>query len=49
MACPKCCLIAMLDHDVAPDGTVTPSVECAKEGCSFHENVRLLGWAERKA
>lgn len=46
MACPKCMLIAMLDHEIAADGTLTPSVQCAKEGCSFHESVRLVGWGK---
>lgn len=34
----------LLDHEIADDGTVTPSVECPIEGCGFHENVRLIGW-----
>ena len=43
--CPICGTLAMLiDHEIAPDGTVTPSVVCPTEGCDFHEFVRLEGW-----
>ncbi len=43
--CPKCGNLAMLiDHKIAPDGTVTPSVVCPHEGCTFHEFIRLEGW-----
>lgn len=31
-------------HQVAPDGTVTPSYVCTVTGCTFHEWVRLAGW-----
>lgn len=38
----------LLDHEIASDGTVTPSVVCNGipngEGCSFHEMVKLEGW-----
>ncbi len=35
----------LIEHDIAEDGTVTPSVECNNE--DFHEkNVRLVGWQE---
>jgi len=43
--CPVCGTTGMLfDHAIAPDGTVTPSVVCPKEGCTFHEMIRLEGW-----
>ncbi len=43
--CPKCGQLGSLsDHDIAPDGTVTPSVVCPHEGCTFHENIKLEGW-----
>lgn len=39
---------ALLDHEIASDGTVTPSVVCNGipdgEGCDFHEMVKLEGW-----
>lgn len=44
-SCPKCGQVALLDHEISGDGTVTPSVECAKPGCSFHDDIRLVGWA----
>ena len=45
----------LLDHEIAADGTVTPSVVCdgipawptrgiAAEGCDFHDHLRLVGW-----
>lgn len=33
-----------LDHEIAPDGTVTPSVQCPEDGCSFHDMVKLANW-----
>jgi hypothetical protein len=45
--CPGCGQIATLDHDVADDGTVTPSLVCPVEGCNFHEFVRLDGWVTK--
>jgi hypothetical protein len=43
--CPKCGLEAsLLDHEIAADGTVTPSMQCPKDGCDFHETVLLEGW-----
>lgn len=34
----------LVDHAIAPDGTVTPSVVCPSVGCTFHEFIRLEGW-----
>lgn len=42
--CPLCNFSGALDHDVANDGTVIPSVECPREGCTFHDTVKLLDW-----
>jgi hypothetical protein len=33
------------EHEIAADGTVTPSVVCTESGCDFHDFVRLEGWA----
>lgn len=41
--CPKCSYAAALDHEIAADGTVTPSVECPS-GCGFHDAVKLADW-----
>lgn len=35
----------LLDHTIAPDGAVSPSVVCPQEGCTFHDSVRLEGWS----
>lgn len=43
-----CCVnghIASLSgHDIAADGTVTPSLVCPEDGCIFHEFVQLDNW-----
>jgi hypothetical protein len=46
MACPGCGLVhGLSDHEIAPDGLVTPSVVCSDEpNCSFHAHVRLADW-----
>jgi hypothetical protein len=42
--CPQCPTLGALagTHDIAADGTVTPSVVCPN--CSFHEWIKLDGW-----
>lgn len=43
MECPRCgAWGTLLDHSIAPDGTVSPSVECV--ACGFHDHVKLVGW-----
>jgi hypothetical protein len=37
-------LAVLIDHDIAKDGTVTPSVVCPNGNCAFHDYVRLDGW-----
>ncbi len=32
------------EHDIAGDGTVTPSVECTVDECGWHEHIKLEGW-----
>lgn len=44
LTCPDCGLEAELDHEVAADGAVTPSVQCPRAGCSWHASVQLEGW-----
>lgn len=38
----------LLEHEIAEDGTVTPSVVCephVSDGpCTFHDFIRLEGW-----
>lgn len=53
IACPKCGRGCVLPHEVAADGTVTPSVvcaytgrvECPHEQCDFHDTARLADWS----
>lgn len=45
MSCPTCGVCQFLDdHQVGPDGMVTPSVQCATQDCPFHDTVQLAGW-----
>lgn len=44
--CPDCGLLgSLINHEVASDGTVTPSVVCP-HNCGFHEFIKLIGWQE---
>ncbi len=39
--------VAYLDHEIAQDGTVTPSLQCPVEVpqvCGWHEMIKLDGW-----
>lgn len=48
--CPDCGNAATLDHDIADDGTVSPSLVCPHvkhDACGFHEFVKLEGWESR--
>ena len=58
--CPACSSIAALlppevvegeplGHDVAADGTVTPSADCPNDECEFHEMVTLEDWVPHAA
>jgi hypothetical protein len=46
--CPLCGFRAGLghgsNHEIASDGSVSPSVVCDGEGCTFHEYIKLEGW-----
>lgn len=44
LRCPICGRWSYLDHEIENDGKVSPSVECPREGCGFHEWVQLEGW-----
>lgn len=39
---------AITTHTIADDGTVNPSCVCDRDGCKFHETVRLIGWTPKK-
>lgn len=47
-ACPKCSHVALLNQKIADDGRVIQKVKCAKQGCKFHDHLRLLGWIAQK-
>jgi len=35
---------SLTDHQIREDGTVSPSVVCPKDGCTFHEYIKLENW-----
>jgi hypothetical protein len=41
VSCPECGTIGSLDHDVNEDGDVSPSLQCPRDGCTFHKFVTL--------
>lgn len=44
-SCPECGNIASLsEHSIAEDGTVSPSVVHSRDGCNFHDWIKLLDW-----
>lgn len=42
--CPNRHYGVLLDHDIAPDGTVSPYVVCPEKECEFHDYIKLVGW-----
>ena len=38
---------SLRDHDISTQGEVTPSVQCPRPKCGFHETVVLVGWPYR--
>ncbi len=43
--CPDCGRwTSIANHDIAADGTVSPSIVCPHGGCKFHAYVQLGGW-----
>ncbi len=42
--CPNGHIGSLSGHDIAQDGTVSPSVVCPEDGCDFHEFIKLKGW-----
>lgn len=43
--CPNGHTCTLLDHNIAADGVVSPSVVCPYEHCDFHEYIQLEGWS----
>lgn len=44
MVCPQGHPFSLIDHTIAKDGKVSPSVVCPDGECNFHEFVKLEGW-----
>ena len=44
MTCDKKHFSMLNDHEIADDGTVTPSVVCPDSECGFHEMIVLEDW-----
>ncbi len=44
LCCPDCNTIGLLDHQIAADGRLTPSLGCPTAGCTFHEHAILADW-----
>lgn len=44
IVCPQCGTEGALDHEIAADGAVSPSLVCPGKGCTFHEYGKLEGW-----
>lgn len=45
VSCPDCGRSHILtDHDIGPNGDVTPSVVCSYPECDFHAFITLNGW-----
>jgi hypothetical protein len=38
-------IASLADHTIAADGFVSPSLDCVVEGCDWHVNACLVGWA----
>ena len=48
ISCPNCGLTGpLLNHDVASNGSVAPSVECPNLECGFHDHIVLDQWEPR--
>ena len=48
LRCPNGHIGTLMDHEIAADDTVSPSVQCPHEGCNFHAHVRLGNWSPNK-
>lgn len=44
--CSKGHTLCLRQHAIADDGTVTPSVVCPIDGCTFHEWIKLDKWSD---
>jgi hypothetical protein len=46
--CPECGKLATLgdNHEVASDGSISPSLVCPFPPCTFHVSARFADWAD---
>lgn len=45
--CPECDELAtLIDHTIAPNGMISPSLQCPTKDCTWHVNARLAGWPD---
>lgn len=44
LVCSRGHKMTLRGHEIAADGTASPSVVCPVSGCDFHEFIRLDGW-----
>ena len=50
VCCPQCGeVFSLSQHTIAEDGTVSPSVVHSRDGCTFHDFVKLLDWPGQPA
>ena len=51
VSCPRCGGFgSLVYYEIVADGTVRPSFVCPyaiKDGCSFNDEIRLVGWVDR--
>lgn len=47
VCCPGCGTVLGVEmHEIAPDGTISPSCMCPINGCEFHDTVKLEDWVD---
>lgn len=44
VVCPECKMSYAIDHDIADNGELSPSLMCPTKGCGWHVTARLRGW-----
>ena len=45
VSCPDCGQAASLSgHTISADGSVSPSLICPHNGCTFHDHIKLEEW-----
>jgi hypothetical protein len=48
LACPTCGGVVMINlDDINEDGTIVSRFQCRRRGCSFDDEITLVGWNSR--